>query len=113
MAVSRSSPCVVIAAAVGIVVFAVWLFPPQPMAVPKVCAAAAPEFILTPALPGETPLQKWKRTKADYESQSKVVRELTSQMERQYYPALEAYLSAEKELQSAQCGKVCFPEKVP
>jgi hypothetical protein len=85
---------------------------PDPGPIPRLCVET-PAFTLTPAPKFETPLQKWKRTKADYESQSKAIRDLTSRLDQQYYPALEAYVAAEKELQSAQCGKICVPEKTP
>jgi hypothetical protein len=66
---------------------------------------------LTPAPPGETPLQRWKRTKADWETVTQQEDKVREQLTEQSLYVFEAYITAEKELQSIQCGKICVPEK--
>jgi len=73
-----------------------------------------PAFSLTPAPPGETPLQRWKRTKADWDRATKMEEDAIGQVQHSIsFPAIEAYTAAEDALQKAQCDKVCVPEKQP
>lgn len=71
---------------------------------------------LTPAPKGETPLERWRRTKADYDRLDKwrdeqygLFREEEPDLSTITWPALEAYEAAEKELQTINCGKLCVP----
>lgn len=68
-----------------------------------------PDFTLTPAPPGESLFERWKRTKAEYERQAQLQREIESQVEVLDLPAFSAYNAAEIALQAAECGKVCLP----
>jgi hypothetical protein len=73
-----------------------------------------PAFTLTPAPPGESPLARWKRTKADWDRANKVEEDAIGQVQHSVaFPAIEAYTAAEDALQKAQCDKVCVPEKQP
>lgn len=68
-----------------------------------------PDFTLSRAPPSESLLDRWKRTKADYERLAQVQRNLENQVDGLDMPAFVEYRDAEKALQEAQCGKVCLP----
>jgi hypothetical protein len=58
-----------------------------------------PPFSLTPAPPGETPLQRWRRTKADYERALDVDTDAVRQVQQATLDiAAEPYTDAEKAL---------------
>jgi hypothetical protein len=64
----------------------------------------------TPAQPGETPLERWKRTKKNWEEASHAEGELRDKISRETLPVFETYYEAEKALNETECGKVCVPE---
>lgn len=69
-----------------------------------------PDFLkLSTAPAAETPFQRWKRTKADYESASKATEQLREQIAYLDLPAYKAYQDAEKALQNTKCDALCKP----
>lgn len=79
----------------------------EPPAAPmSICLQPDPTvFTLTSAPPGETVLQRWKRTKADWERAQALERE-----EEDRRPSLQAitpYMDAERALATADCKDVC------
>ena len=85
---------------------------PASQPAPEVECPLPVDFHLEPAPPGETPLQRWKRTKADYDRAQNIEQGVTNFVQRQTTGlAIMPYVDAEKALQAAQCGQVCAEEK--
>lgn len=82
-----------------------------PPSAPHVCVPVA-DFKLTPAPPVETPLERWKRTKSDWDRASKLQDQLERQIESQTtMAAIGPYMAAEQALKDAHCDKLCIAEK--
>lgn len=78
---------------------------------PPSCAGAKEVvFALTPAPAGETPLERWKRTKADYIRATK----LDEQKDHSFaLDAIMPYMDAEDALVKADCKIICPPPAKP
>lgn len=82
--------------------------PTATVATSQICMDA-PSVALTPAPLGETPLERWRRTKADYERVNKIGQSLRDRTYRLDMPAYRAYSDAEKEMETLECGAICKP----
>lgn len=89
----------------GILVTSVAHVPP----VTLTCTIPRDFLKLSTAPAGETPFQRWKRTKADYESASKATEQLRDQVASLDLPAYAAWKDAEKALQNTKCDALCRP----
>jgi hypothetical protein len=74
------------------------------------CPPATPVKLI-PAPAFETPVQRWKRTKANWESARKAEDVLREQLFQRTLPIFREYMNAEDQLQSVHCSKLCVPDE--
>jgi hypothetical protein len=64
---------------------------------------------LAAAVPGEKPIERWRRTKANWEAMEKWQEDADAQIGDLTLPSFEEYQVAEQALATVPCDKLCTP----